>query len=62
MKYQFKQKFKTVMVLNGLEGSLALTKTSIDKIASDITETRNSVSDKIIKNTNCLEVRLKTVK
>lgn len=62
MKYQFKQKFKTVMVLNGLDGSLASTKTSIDKIASDITESRNSVSDKIIKNTNCLEVRLKTVK
>lgn len=49
------------MVLNGLEESLASTKSSIAKIASDITETRNSVSDKIIKNTNCLEVRLKTV-
>lgn len=49
------------MVLNGLEESLGSTKSSIDKIASDITETRNSVSDKIIKNTNCLEVRLKTV-
>merc|ERR1712176_1078457 len=51
---------KTVMVLNGLEESLASTKSSIAKIASDITETRNSVSDKIIKNTNCLEVNLNT--